>query len=92
MLGLFGSAWALMQFLFAPLLGSLSDRVGRRPVLIFGCFLSVIGPMAMLWYTGPTLLHHLETVSADLLSAVHSMHPVHASVWIRPRSGTPSGV
>ena len=34
----------------------------------------------------------LETVSADLLSAVHSMHPAHASVWIRPRSGTPSGV
>ena len=33
-LGLFGSAWALMQFLFAPLLGSLSDRVGRRPVIL----------------------------------------------------------
>jgi hypothetical protein len=31
----------------------------------------------------------LETVSADLLSAVHSMHPAHASVWIRPRSGNP---
>lgn len=32
--GLFNTLWALMQFLFMPLLGTLSDRVGRRPVLI----------------------------------------------------------
>src|SRR3954469_12196062 len=33
-LGLFGTVWALMQFLFSPLLGALSDRVGRRPVIL----------------------------------------------------------
>ena len=32
--GLFGTAWALMQFLFSPILGALSDRFGRRPVLL----------------------------------------------------------
>lgn len=32
--GLFGTTWALMQFLCAPVLGSLSDRFGRRPVLL----------------------------------------------------------
>jgi DHA1 family tetracycline resistance protein-like MFS transporter len=32
--GWFGLAFALMQFFFAPVLGSLSDRFGRRPVLI----------------------------------------------------------
>jgi MFS transporter, DHA1 family, tetracycline resistance protein len=32
--GLFGTAWALMQFFCAPLLGALSDRFGRRPVLL----------------------------------------------------------
>jgi MFS transporter, DHA1 family, tetracycline resistance protein len=33
-LGLFGTAWALMQFLFSPTLGALSDRFGRRPVIL----------------------------------------------------------
>lgn len=32
--GVFGSVFALMQFLFSPVLGSLSDRFGRRKVLI----------------------------------------------------------
>jgi MFS transporter, DHA1 family, tetracycline resistance protein len=36
--GLFGTAWALMQFLFSPLLGSLSDRFGRRPVVLLSNF------------------------------------------------------
>ena len=33
-LGIFGTAWALMQFLFSPVLGALSDRFGRRPVIV----------------------------------------------------------
>lgn len=36
--GLFGTGWALMQFFFSPLLGALSDRVGRRPVILLSCF------------------------------------------------------
>jgi DHA1 family tetracycline resistance protein-like MFS transporter len=35
--GLFGTVWALMQFVFAPILGSLSDRFGRRPVILLSC-------------------------------------------------------
>lgn len=32
--GLFGTAWALMQFFASPILGGLSDRFGRRPVIL----------------------------------------------------------
>jgi DHA1 family tetracycline resistance protein-like MFS transporter len=34
-LGLMLSAYAAMQFVFAPIWGRLSDRIGRRPVLLF---------------------------------------------------------
>ena len=36
--GLFGTAWALMQFFFSPLIGGLSDRFGRRPVVLLSNF------------------------------------------------------
>jgi MFS family permease len=33
--GVLGSVYSLLQFLFAPVWGGLSDRVGRKPVLAF---------------------------------------------------------
>ena len=35
--GLFGTVWALMQFFFSPVLGAMSDRFGRRPVILISC-------------------------------------------------------
>ena len=32
--GWLGASYALMQFLFAPLWGALSDKIGRKPILI----------------------------------------------------------
>lgn len=37
MLVLFASVWGLMQFLSSPVLGVLSDRFGRRPVILLSC-------------------------------------------------------
>ncbi|MCC8974663.1 MFS transporter [Bradyrhizobium sp. Cham227] len=36
--GVFGSIWALMQFVCSPILGALSDRFGRRPVVLLSNF------------------------------------------------------
>lgn len=41
--GLLMSSYSAMQFLFAPLLGRLSDRFGRRPVLLFSLAGTVLG-------------------------------------------------
>jgi DHA1 family tetracycline resistance protein-like MFS transporter len=36
--GLLSASYSLMQFLFAPLWGRLSDRIGRRPIILIGLF------------------------------------------------------
>lgn len=36
--GVFGTVFALMQFFFSPFLGVLSDRFGRRPVILISNF------------------------------------------------------
>jgi MFS family permease len=41
-LGLLIGSFSLMQFIFSPLLGRLSDKVGRRPVLLLSIFFSAI--------------------------------------------------
>lgn len=35
-LGIFMSSYSIMQFFFAPFWGRLSDRIGRRPVILIG--------------------------------------------------------
>jgi MFS transporter, DHA1 family, tetracycline resistance protein len=36
--GVISATYALMQFLFAPIMGALSDRFGRRPVILVSLF------------------------------------------------------
>jgi DHA1 family tetracycline resistance protein-like MFS transporter len=43
--GLILSSYSLTQFLFAPLLGRISDHVGRRPIIMLGLLGSSIGYM-----------------------------------------------
>ncbi len=40
--GIFATVWALGQFVCSPLLGMLSDRVGRRPVILISNGVTVI--------------------------------------------------
>jgi multidrug resistance protein len=36
--GVMGTLWAVMQFFFAPVQGALSDRFGRRPIVLLSNF------------------------------------------------------
>ena len=70
---LFGTAWALMQFVFSPVLGALSDRFGRRPVILISMF--GLGLDYMLMALAPALglavrrPHHLRHHRGQHLTA-----------------------
>lgn len=51
--GLLLTTFAIMQFIFAPILGGLSDRFGRRPVLLLALLGFSIDSFIMAW--SPTL-------------------------------------
>ncbi|MFN9946919.1 MAG: MFS transporter [Planctomycetota bacterium] len=59
LVGWLGATFSIMAFLCAPLLGALSDRVGRRPVLLFSMlgsgldyFAMALAPsLSVLWVT-----------------------------------------
>lgn len=51
--GWLGALYALMQFLFSPVLGSLSDRFGRRPVILMSLLGSGIDYLVLAW--APTI-------------------------------------
>ncbi len=58
-LGLLVATAALLEFLFAPLWGSISDRTGRKPILLLG----------MLGYALSSLLMGLSTTLAMLFGS-----------------------
>ena len=42
-LGILIASFAIMQFLFSPLLGKASDKIGRKPILLLSLLISFIG-------------------------------------------------
>jgi len=51
--GLFGTIWALMQLISMPIIGALSDRYGRRPVILAS--VAGLGVDSMLMALAPTV-------------------------------------
>src|SRR3954464_2819704 len=47
-IGILVSSYSLMQFIFSPVWGNLSDRYGRRPIL----FWTIVGSSAGYWILG----------------------------------------
>ena len=69
--GIITSAFAVMQFLFGPIVGNLSDRFGRRPVLLVSLFVMVLDYIVMaLAHTVALLL--IARIIAGIAAATHS--------------------
>jgi len=51
--GIIGASYALTQFFFAPIVGALSDRFGRRPILL--CSMFGLGVDYLVQYSAPSL-------------------------------------
>src|SRR5262249_47882726 len=56
MVGPLFAIFSAMNFIFAPVWGMISDRYGRRPVLLISIFASVVGHALVAMAQGPTLL------------------------------------
>lgn len=68
-------SFALMQFLFSPTLGNLSDRFGRRPVLLISLGVLFIDYLIMAMTTSLTLLFAariMAGISASTFSAANA--------------------
>ena len=73
--GLFGTGWALMQFLFSPIQGALSDRFGRRPVVLLSnvglgldCLLMAWAP-SLAWLFAGRLISGVTAASVSTANA-----------------------
>ena len=64
-------SYAVLQFLFAPVLGNLSDRFGRRPVLLVSLFVYAVNYLIMGFATTLWLLF-VGRVLTGIASATHS--------------------
>ncbi|MHA6324925.1 TCR/Tet family MFS transporter [Roseivivax sp. CAU 1753] len=70
--GLLATSFALMQFLCAPLLGALSDRFGRRPVL-FGALGGMAVDYVVMGFAGTIWLLLVGRIVAGVTAATQSV-------------------
>ena len=69
--GLLATSFAAMQFLFGPVIGGLSDRFGRRPVLLISLLVMAVDYLVMA-VAGTIWLLLIGRVIGGITAATHS--------------------
>jgi MFS transporter, DHA1 family, tetracycline resistance protein len=76
--GVMATVFGLMQFIFMPMLGAISDRVGRRPVLMYSMSGMCINFLATAWAPNLACLF-IGRVIGGMSSASMSVASAYAS-------------
>jgi DHA1 family tetracycline resistance protein-like MFS transporter len=92
MLGLFGTIFAAMQFFFSPILGSLSDRFGRRPVVLLSNFGLGLDYILMAWAPALSWLFVGRIISGLTASSIPTAMAYMADVTPRERRAAAFGM
>ena len=83
--GYLAFGYALMQFLFSPIIGALSDRFGRRPVLMVS--LATLGVDYLVMAIAPTLwILFIGRLIAGIAGATHATATAYIAD-VTPREG-----
>jgi DHA1 family tetracycline resistance protein-like MFS transporter len=70
--GVFSTVWAAMQFVSSPVLGVMSDRFGRRPVILISCLGLGLDYIFMAMAPSLTLLFIGRIVSGITAATIHT--------------------
>ncbi len=92
MLGLFGTVFAGMQFFFSPVLGSLSDRFGRRPVVLLSNFGLGLDYLVMAWAPQLSWLFLGRLISGLTASSIPTAMAYMADVTPKEKRATAFGI
>jgi len=92
MLGLFGTVFAVMQFFCSPILGSLSDRFGRRPIVLLSNFGLGFDYLLMAWAPALGWLFLGRVISGFTSSSIPTAMAYMADVTPRERRAAAFGM
>jgi DHA1 family multidrug resistance protein-like MFS transporter len=79
------ATFSIMQFIFAPIWGSLSDRYGRKPIILVGILGNVLAQLMMGFATEMWMLFAARTLGGILSSAALPTAMAFASDSTSPR-------
>lgn len=92
MLGLFGTVFAVVQFFCSPILGSLSDRIGRRPIVLLSNFGLGLDYLLMAWAPALSWLFLGRVISGVTSSSIPTAMAYMADVTPHERRAAAFGM